>query len=200
MDLLDSFANMSDTISIPSDIKSTAFLDSNKIMDMPFEKESMINNLNDMQYSIKIKPLSYVDERKFYTCIDASYKIYEQLRAQKKPISKTFAWCVANIAMFNWFLKSLLGEVLTGREVERAVDFALRSPLYFMIKNCFGGVLQAISIGLSGYGLSKVSGIDQAQYQIIGFYIIAVIINLIKTSIKIYKRETIELQAIKPTA
>ena len=199
MDLENSFEILSNQVNIPYDIKENANLNANRIMEQPFEKESMIDNLKDLQYSIKIKPLSYVDERRYYTCVDAAYKIYEQLRAQKKPASKLMAWSIANIAMFNWFFASLSGKVLTGREVERAVDFALRSPLYFIIKNCLSGVIQALAIGISGYGLNYVTGMDMFQYQAIGFYIISVIINLIKVSLKIYKGEVTELQALKPT-
>ena len=55
MDLLDSFTNMSDSVNIPQDIKSTAFLDSNKILEMPFEKESMINNLKLVSWQIALR-------------------------------------------------------------------------------------------------------------------------------------------------
>lgn len=197
MDIVDSFNTISNTIQIPPDIKNRALINSNSLINEPYDKETMLDAL---QYSIKIKPLSYVDEQRFYTCVDAAYKVYEQLRALKKPKSKIFSWCLANIAMFNWFFKSLSGQVLTGREVERVVDYALRAPYSFMITNCLKGILQAITIEVSGYALSYSTGIDILQYQAIGFYIISIIINLIKVSLKIRSGEISELRELKPTA
>lgn len=197
MDLFDSFNEITKNIQIPPDIKTKSLEETDRILNTNFNRESMLQSL---QYSIKIKPLSYVDEQRFYTCVDASYKVYEQLRALKKPPSKIFAWCLANIAMFNWFFKSLTGYVLTGREVERVVDYALRAPYSFMITNCLKGILQAITVIISGYGLSYLTNIDYVKYQTIGFYIISIIINLIKVSLKIRKGDVSELRELKPTS
>ena len=196
-DIFNSFSNITNSIQIPPDIKSKSLSETDRLINDPFDKESMMEAL---EYSIKIKPLSYVDEQRFYTCVDASYKVYEQLRALKKPHSKLFSWCLANIAMFNWFFKSLTGYVLTGREVERAVDYALRAPYAFMITNCLKGIMQAISVGIIGYGLSYTTKLDSLQYQAIGFYIISIIINLIKVSLKIRSGEVSELRELKPTS
>lgn len=195
--LLNSFDKTIKKIQIPYDIEAKSIEDTNTMINNHLlEKEGLESNL---QFSIKIKPMSYADERKYYTCVDSAYKIYTNMLDQKNPPSKTFAWCVANIAMFNWFFKSLTGYILTGREVERAVDYAIRAPYQFIITNCLSGLIQGLAVGLGGYGLTQATGMPMFQYQTIGFYIISVIINLIKASIKIRKNNLIELQSIRPT-
>ena len=153
----------------------------------------------NLQFSLEVKPLSYVDERKFYTCADAAYKIYEQL--SKNKVLKSSAWCMANAAMFSWYLKSLFGFTFTSREVERAVDLALRSPTYFMVKSCLIGALQAaVIVGGSVLGFSSL-GLSEPQRHIITFYLLSMIIQFVKLWFRVRKGSSMEVDsASRPLA
>ena len=186
---------ISNQINTPFDIKKQSNEFSDNILNSPYTKDSMIQNLHDLQYSIKVKPLSYVDETKYYTCTDTAYKVYEQLISKDNieyNVSKTKAWIMSNILMYAWFFEDLIGKVNTGREVEKVVDLALRSPNYFMIKYILLGLIQTVITVVPGL-------LNPYFYLILGHYIIQIIINLIKVSFKINKSESIALDSIKPT-
>ena len=203
--IINSFNDLTSKVEIPIDIKSKSIVDTDKIMNSPFTKENMLETIENVSYSLKVQPLSYVDERRFYTCVDSCYKIYEQMITQKDiKYSRSFAWIVANVAMFSFFFKIVKGDVLSGREVERLVDLAIRSPTYFMIKYTLYGLVQFVISSLPGilYMTDKIPS-NTITYHLaiatLSFYIISVIINLIKVSFKIRKAEVTELDAIKPT-
>ena len=203
--IINSFNSLSNQVEIPIDIKNKSIVDADKIVNSPFTKENMLETIESVSYSLKVKPLSYVDERKFYTCVDSCYKIYEQMTTQKDyKYSKSFAWIVSNVAMFSFFFKIVKGDVLTGREVERLVDLAIRSPSYFMIKHILYGLVQFVISSLPSilYMTDKIPT-NAITYHLsiatLSFYIISVIINLIKVSFKIRKAKVTELDAIKPT-
>lgn len=191
--LIDSISNQ---VNIPFDIKQQSNEFSDNILNSPYTKDSMIENLIDFQYSIKVKPLSYVDEKKYYSCTDTAYKVYEQLISKDNVefgASKTKAWIMANILMFAWYFEDLIGKVNTGRDVEKIVDLALRSPTYFMLKYILLGLIQSIITIVPAL-------INPFFYLTVGHYIIQIIINLIKVAFKINKSGTVkELSAIKPT-
>ena len=186
---------ISNQINTPFNIKQQSNEFSDNILNSPYTKDSMIQNLHDFQYSIKVKPLTYVDETKYYTCTDMAYKVYEQLVSKDNKeynTSKTKAWIMANILMFAWFFEDLIGVVNTGRQVEKIVDLALRSPNYFMIKYILLGVIQTVITIVPGL-------LNPYLYLITGHYVIQIIINLIKVSFKINRGEFTSLDAIKPT-
>ena len=186
---------ISNQINTPFDIKKQSNEFSDNILNSPYTKDSMIQNLHNLQYSIKVKPLSYVDETKYYTCTDTAYKVYEQLISKDNieyNVSKTKAWIMSNILMYAWFFEDLIGKVNTGREVEKVVDLALRSPNYFMIKYILLGLIQTVITVVPGL-------LNPYFYLILGHYIIQIIINLIKVSFKINKSESTALDSIKPT-
>ena len=186
---------ISNQINTPFNIKQQSNEFSDNILNSPYTKDSMIQNLHDFQYSIKVKPLTYVDETKYYTCTDTAYKVYEQLVSKDNKeynTSKTKAWIMANILMFAWFFEDLIGVVNTGRQVEKIVDLALRSPNYFMIKYILLGVIQTVITIVPGL-------LNPYLYLITGHYVIQIIINLIKVSFKINRGEFTSLDAIKPT-
>lgn len=189
-------------LNIPPEIRTKSFEDTSKIMiEQIHDRDTLGSTLKDFSYSLQVEPFSYVDETKYYTYIDAAYKIYEQMMDQDEyKVSSTYAWCIANIAMYNWFFKHLIGMTLTGREVQREVDFALRSPTMFMLKNCLMGTIQAaLLIGGSFLGFGAV-GLAQPQLYTLAFYIISSIINMIKVSFKIRKGTSDTYDALKPTA
>ena len=185
-----------DKINIPPNImRETLYRVENLVGEEEYTKDSLMNSLS---YSIKIKPLTYVDERKFYTYVDGAYFIYEQMISQvddnkKKLYSKTFAWCIANIAMFNWLLNDIIGNTLSSREVERAVDAAIREPSIYIIKTALYGTIKlALVFVASHYALQ-----DYASYSYV-YFIVSIIINLIKVSFRIYKRDPEGLVPVKP--
>ena len=198
-EVLQQYNNFSANLDVPLDLKSKAVVDSDKIANSPFTRESMLNNLNNVAYSIKVEPLTFVDERKYYSIIDACYKIYEQLLAQEDvKYSKTFAWIVANVGLLGMFLKVLCGDVLSGREVERLVDLAIRSPTYFMLKYILYSVVH-IGIGVAPAVHYAFGGSENGVIAALSAgYIIQVIINMIKLSVQIRKAQTKEIDALRP--
>lgn len=184
-----------DKINIPPNIKRETLLQTDNLLNGEYSKENMINNLS---YSLKIKPLTYVDERKFYTYIDGAYFIYEQMIAQvddnkKKLYSKSYAWCVANIAMYNWLLNDMFGNTLSARDVERAVDAAIREPSLFIMKTVLYGTIKLLLVFVaSHYALQQYESYSYV------FFLASMLINLIKVSIRIYKRDPEALIPVKP--
>lgn len=198
---IENFDEITNKINIPTDIQYKAFTDTSKLLQLDQTKDTLGSTLKEFSYSLKVEPFSYVDETKYYTYIDAAYKIYEQMTTQKEyKVSNTYAWCLANVAMYNWFFRHLMGITLTGREVQREVDFALRSPSVFMMKNCLMGTIQATALiggAFLGFG---VIGLSQPQLYTLAYYIISSIINLIKVSFRIYKGSGTAYDPIKPSA
>ena len=199
------FDNIISRIKIPENIKKATEFNAEKILAQPFTKDSMYDSINAIQMSIKVDPLIYVDETKFYTCIDAAYKVYEQLVMSKEPkFSKTYAWLLANIALFTWFFKhNILGKPFTGREVEKIVDLALRAPNYFMLKYSLLAIIQAFfliaPIGFSIFHYSENLMVTLPGQIIVSFYLLSSIINMIKLVFKIRKGQADNLDPIKPS-
>lgn len=198
MGLYETFSGITDRLAIPADVKIHTSHIVEKSVNGNYSKADLENQLGDLQYSLEVKPLSYVDERKFYTCADGAYKIYEQLSQDKNL--KSSAWCLANIAMYSWYFKSLFGLTLTGRDVERAVDEALRAPTYFMIKNCLIGTLQAAMVMVPAYVGFSAMGMEEPQRHFISFYVISMIIDFIKVYMRIRSNEVTGLTPIKSSA
>ena len=199
MDFYDTFDRVSNRLDIPSNIRrETRGIVERSVESGDYTREALKDQIHELQYSLEVKPLSYVDEQKFYTCADGAFKIYEQLSLDKKLRSS--AWCMANIAMFSWYFKSLLGYTLTGRDVERAVDEALRSPTYFMIKNCLLGTLQAALMIVPAYVGFSYLGLEEPQRHFISFYIISLLIDFIKVYRRIKKNEIHAIEPIKSFA
>lgn len=201
--IIDSFDVISNRIHVPPDIRNKSLSSVTNSINNNYSKQTLLDQINDLSYSLKVEPLTYVDEKKYYTCVDGAYKIYEQMTAildkKKKPIySKTFAWCVANIAMYNWLFRNLIGKPFSGREVEREVDAAIRSPIIYCIKNCLLGTVKLLSAIFISYQITSYTNSDKLQFGSMLFFIISLIINYIKVCIRIYKDGAIGLSPITP--
>jgi len=198
------FDNIVSKITMPHQINlHQSYSDTLDIINSPNRNiESLRDNLHQISRSLKITPITYVDEAKFYSYVDAAYKIYQQLLHTNSRFSKRNAWLIAHIAMFNWYYRALIGNSLSGREVEKEVDFAIRSPIYFSIVNCFMGLLKAITTATVIYYGTKILPNDDVTENgrliLFGYYIISMIINFIKVSIKIYKASDNGLDQVKP--
>jgi hypothetical protein len=200
----DRFDSIVSNINIPHQINMRqSYLDTLDIINAPNRKiSSLRDNLHHIARSLKITPLTYVDEAKFYSYVDAAYKIYQQLLHNNSRFSSRNAWLIAHIAMFNWYYRALLGTSLSGREVEREVDFAIRSPIYFSIVNCLMGLVKVVITATTIYFGTKVlpddDTTDKGRLILFGYYIISMIVNFIKVSIKIYKASDNGLDPVKP--
>ena len=203
--IVDRFDSIVDNITMPSSINThKSYLDSLNISNNSSNRtpSAMMDSIHNIARSLKITPLTYVDESKFYSYVDAAYKIYQQLLNNNDKFSKRNAWLIANIAMFNWYYKMLLGTSLTGREVEREVDQALRSPIYYSIVTCLMGVIKSVvTMAVIYYGTTMLPNNDMTEKGrliFFGYYIISMIINLIKISIRIYRGADESLDVVKP--
>ena len=204
MSSLNNIESIINKLNIPTDVKMKASVDADMIINGSngfFSRESLCNSLENYAYSLKIEPLSYADEKKYYTYIDAAYKIYEQLTTSKEnKQSPQFAWCIANSAIYNWYCRNLLGSTLSGIEVMAEVDYAIRSPMQYLIMNCLSGLIKIVTIAITSYFTSKTFGMPSISLHLLSFYIISSIINFVKLSIRIRKGSVNELEPIRPTA
>ena len=204
MSSLNNIESIVNKLNIPTDVKIKASMDTDMIINGAngfFSRESLGNSLENYAYSLKIEPLSYVDEKKYYTYIDAAYKIYEQLTTSKEnKQSSQFAWCVANSAIYNWYCRSLLGSTLSGIEVMAEVDYAIRAPMQYLLMNCLSGLIKIVTAAITSYFTTNALGIPSVALHLLSFYIISSIINFVKLSIRIRKGSINELEPVRPTA
>jgi hypothetical protein len=157
----------------------------------------MQTNLDSIVGSIKIQHYIRVDENKFYITIDAAYKIYQELTKNKIK----HAWLIANMTMLKWFLKNITGKTVSGLEIQRETDAALRSPTLYLIKHILLSIFTlGATIGTMGYYTFKsynadysenptLKGLSYANISALGYLVISIIINTISLYRKTRKKE-----------
>lgn len=198
---LSMFDNMISNITIPSDIKNSSIPITNYILsNNRHNREDFMESLESISRSIKIEPLSFVDERKYYSYIDGAYYMYNQLIEQSK-MSNLKAWIISNLALLNWYFKSIVGQSMTGLEVEKQVDSAIRSPIMFSIANCLMSSIKiSAAYKIIDFATSNPNTFSSTtRIAIFGYLIISISINMIKLLFKLSKKEDTFVSSVKKT-
>ena len=167
------FNDLSNNVEVNDDIKNQASITSNNISTNSLHtRSSMKNNIN------QISDLPSDD------IVDLSYNLYQTLI--QNNYSDQFAWLISNVYLFNRFELNLLG-LNDSIDYNRTVDRIINSPIKYMIVECLGTTLHlAIMKGI----LSNVNLYASITY--VFLYVICIMINLIKLTLKINSSERID--------
>lgn len=169
------FNDLSNNIEVNNDIKQQASVVSDKInTDSSHTIDTMKNTIDQVSDSPNNDDI-----------VELSYNLYQTLI--QNNYSDQYAWLISNIYLFNRFELSLLGiydQSNNEYEIQRIID----SPLKYIIVECLGSTIHlAIMKGI----LSNVNIYASISYLFL--YIICIMINLIKLTLKINSSERIDI-------
>lgn len=167
------FNDLSNNIEVNNDIKNQASITSDNISNNSSHTiDSMKNNINQ------------VSDSNNDDLVELSYNLYQTLL--QNNYSDQFAWLISNIYLFNRFELNLLG-MYDSSDYNQTVNNIINSPLKYVIVECLGTTLHiAIMKGI----LSNIN--IYASITSIFLYVICIMINLIKLTLKINSTERVD--------
>lgn len=167
------FNDLSNNIEVNNDIKNQASITSDNISNNSSHTiDVMKNNINQ------------VSDSNNDDLVELSYNLYQTLL--QNNYSDQFAWLISNIYLFNRFELNLLG-MYDSSDYNQTINNIINSPLKYIIVECLGTTLHiAIMKGI----LSNIN--IYSSITSIFLYVICIMINLIKLTLKINSTERVD--------